>query len=54
MFHLKRKTREVFLAHRLDGMSYVEIAEQTGQSLRRIEKHITVAIVTVDRELNRP
>jgi sigma-70-like protein len=47
-------TREVFLAHRLDDMSYSEIAEHTGLSARDIERHMTRAIIAIDRSLNEP
>jgi RNA polymerase sigma-70 factor (ECF subfamily) len=34
---LKPKTREIFLAHRLDGLSYAEIAQRTGLSVSGVE-----------------
>lgn len=49
-----RQTREVFLAHRLDDMSYSEIAECTGLSVREVERHMTRAITAIDRSLNGP
>jgi RNA polymerase sigma factor (sigma-70 family) len=45
-------TREVFLAHRLDDMSYSEIAERTGLSVGEVERHMTRAIIAIDRSLN--
>lgn len=45
-------TRNVFLAHRLDDLSYAEIATITGVSVRRIEREMTRAIVAVDRALS--
>ena len=51
---LPRRTREIFLAHRLDAMSYREIAERTGLSLREVERHIARAICAIDRSLNGP
>src|SRR3954471_17869586 len=35
---LKPRTREIFLAHRIDGYSYIEIAEITGLSVKGVEK----------------
>lgn len=35
---LPRVTREIFLAHRLDDLSYGDIATITGVSTRRIER----------------
>ena len=49
-----RATRQVFLAHRLDGMSYREIAERTGLSVREVERHMARAICAIDRSLNGP
>ena len=45
------RSREVFLAHRLDGLSYVDIAKRTGLSVADVERHIAEAIVHLDREL---
>lgn len=50
---LKPRTREIFLAHRLRGMSYAEIAEQTGLSLKGVEKQMSKAIAKIDRYLDR-
>ena len=49
---LPRLTREVFLAYRLDDMSYGEIATITGVSTRRIEREIARALVALDRALS--
>ena len=49
-----RRTREVFLAHRLDDMTYGEIAERTGLSVRDVERHIARAICAIDRSLDGP
>jgi RNA polymerase sigma factor (sigma-70 family) len=45
-------TRSVFLAHRLDDLSYAEIATITGVSVRRIEREMARAIVAIDRALS--
>lgn len=52
MRRLNPRTREIFLAKRLDGMSYAEIARRTGLSVRRVERHMTKALVAIDRELH--
>jgi RNA polymerase sigma-70 factor (ECF subfamily) len=44
-------TREVFLAHRLEGLSYAELAKRRGLSVRQVEQHIADAILHLDREL---
>jgi RNA polymerase sigma-70 factor (ECF subfamily) len=52
MLRLAPKTREIFLAKRLDGMSYAEIAERTGLSIKGVEKHMGKAIAAIDRAMN--
>lgn len=42
---VSHKTREVFFMHRLDGMSYAQIAEHMGVSVSAIEKHMANALV---------
>jgi len=49
MARMKPKTREIFLAHRLDGMSYAEIAEVTGMSVSGVEKQMIRAIAQLAR-----
>ena len=53
MSRLKPKTREIFLAHRLEGLSYSEIAARTGLSLKGVEKQMSKAIAKIDRLLDR-
>jgi RNA polymerase sigma-70 factor (ECF subfamily) len=53
MLRLRPKTREIFMAHRLDGLSYAEIAERTGLSVKGVEKQMSKAIVQIDRMLDR-
>ncbi len=53
MYLLKPRTRQVFLAHRLDGFSYVEIAEQMGLSVKRVEKIMAEAISQLSRHVER-
>lgn len=53
MLKLKPRTREIFLAHRIDGMSYAEIAERTGLSIGGVRKQMSKAIAEIDRMLDR-
>ena len=46
---LNVKTREIFLSHRVDGMSYQEIARQHQLSISTVEKHIAKATLQVTR-----
>lgn len=41
---MPRKTRRIFLAHRLRHQTYTEIAEQFGISIKTVEKHMTRAL----------
>lgn len=53
MLKLRPKTREIFMAHRIDGLSYAEIAERTGLSIKGVEKQMSKAIAQIDRMLDR-
>lgn len=52
MLKLKPKTRDIFLAHRIEGLSYAEIAERTGLSVKGVEKQMSKAIAHIDRTLD--
>lgn len=53
MAKLKPRTREIFLAQRIEGLSYAEIAERTGLSIKGVEKQMSKAIAKIDRMLDR-
>ncbi|MES2443802.1 MAG: sigma factor-like helix-turn-helix DNA-binding protein [Pseudomonadota bacterium] len=44
---MPRLRREIFLALRLDDMSYVEIAERTGLSVKQVERHVSRSMLTL-------
>ncbi|MBA3895966.1 MAG: sigma-70 family RNA polymerase sigma factor [Sphingomonadaceae bacterium] len=46
---LRPKTRDIFLAHRRDGLSYGEIGELTGLSIKGVEWHMSKAIAHITR-----
>jgi RNA polymerase sigma-70 factor (ECF subfamily) len=48
---MPKMQREIFLAHRLDDMSYVEIAERTGLPVRQVERHMAKAIRKLVKQL---
>ncbi|MEO8454060.1 MAG: RNA polymerase sigma factor [Sphingomicrobium sp.] len=50
---LKPRTREIFLAHRIEGFTYAEIAERTGLSVKGVEKQMSKAIAKIDQLLDR-
>jgi RNA polymerase sigma factor (sigma-70 family) len=44
---LAERTQEIFLAHRVDGRSYTDIARELGISVTAVEKHVTKATILV-------
>jgi RNA polymerase sigma factor (sigma-70 family) len=54
MHKLRPRTRAIFLAHRLHGLSYTEIAAETGLSVKGVEKQMAKAIAKLSRFLDRP
>ncbi len=53
MQRLPDKTRQIFIAHRIEGLSYAEIAERTGLTVKGVEKQMSKALVALDRLLAR-
>lgn len=49
---MPRKQREIFLAHRLDGLSYAEIAKRTGLSVRQVERHMARALYKLCKQMD--
>jgi RNA polymerase sigma factor (sigma-70 family) len=49
---LGRSTREIFFMHRLDGMSYAQIAKVMGLSVSTVEKRIANAVTTLARAMS--
>lgn len=54
LLRLKPRTREIFLAHRIDGYSYAEIAARTGLSIKTVEMHMTRAIAYLAQSSVKP
>jgi RNA polymerase sigma-70 factor (ECF subfamily) len=50
---LRPKTRQVYLLHRFEGLTYERIAAQVGISASGVEKHMSKAIAYLDRSLSR-
>lgn len=44
---LSEKTRDILLSHRVDGLSYQEIAQRHSISISTVEKHIAKATLQV-------
>ncbi|HEX8444405.1 MAG TPA: sigma factor-like helix-turn-helix DNA-binding protein [Allosphingosinicella sp.] len=52
MLNMPKLQREIFMAHRLDAMSYGEIAERTGLTMRQVERHMAKAIYKLVKQLD--
>lgn len=52
LMRLPQRTREVFLASRLEGMRRAELAERFGISLKTVERDITTAMESLERALH--
>lgn len=50
--NLPKLQREIFLAHRLDDLSYEQIARRTGLTVRRVERHVAVALRKIAKQLD--
>jgi RNA polymerase sigma-70 factor (ECF subfamily) len=53
LMKLRPITRQVFLARRVEGLGYAEIAEVTGLSVRAVEKQMSKAIAKLSRLMDR-
>lgn len=49
LHHVPPRSRDIFLAVRLDGMSYADVAEVTGLSVKRVEKIMSKTIGQLTR-----
>ena len=49
---MPRKSREIFLAHRLDNKTYQEIADVTGLTVRHVERHMAKALVHIMKHVD--
>lgn len=45
LLDLSEKTRTIFLLHRVGGHSYADIAAARGMSVKRVEKHMSKALM---------
>ena len=50
---LPDRTREIFMAHRFEELTYPEIAQRMGISVKTVEKHISAALKNLHRALGR-
>jgi RNA polymerase sigma factor (sigma-70 family) len=50
---LPRRCREIFVMHRIEGMSYSEIAKRCGISVSAVEKNMARACLQIDARVHR-
>jgi RNA polymerase sigma-70 factor (ECF subfamily) len=48
------QTREAFLLHRVEGLSYREIAARLGITAEAVERHVADALYELARRIDRP
>lgn len=53
MATMKPATREIFMAHRIDGYTYSEIAKLKGRTVKSVERHIAKAVFQLSRAMRR-
>lgn len=51
---LSPRCQEIFLLNRIEGMTYAQVAETCGISLKAVEKHMTKALAALRRQLGKP
>lgn len=49
---MPRVQREIFLAHRLEDMSYAEIAHRAGLSVKQVERQMARAIYKLCKQMD--
>ena len=52
--HLGPRRRRIFLLHRVEHLTYAEIAAETGMSLKGVKKQMAKALLELRRGLDRP
>ena len=49
---LPGRQRDIFLAHRVHGMSCGDIADRTGLTVRQVERHLARAICKLAKQMD--
>ena len=51
---LSPRCQEIFLLNRVQGMTYVQVADTCGISIKAVEKHMANALAALRRQLGKP
>ena len=50
--NMPKRQRDIFLAHRVQGMSYAKIADRTGLTVRQVERNMARAIYKLAKQMD--
>lgn len=50
--NMPKRQRDIFLAHRVHGMSYAKIADRTGLTVRQVERNMARAIYKLAKQMD--
>ena len=50
--NIPKRQRDIFLAHRVHGMSYAKIADRTGLTVRQVERNMARAIYKLAKQMD--
>ena len=51
IMNIPERQRDIFLAHRVHGMTYGEIADRAGLSVRQVERHMAKALYKLAKQM---
>jgi RNA polymerase sigma-70 factor (ECF subfamily) len=52
IMNMPKKQRDIFLAHRVHGLSYGEIAHRTGLTVRQVQRHMARALYKLSKQMD--
>lgn len=52
LMNMPKRQREIFVAHRVHGMSYGKIADRTGLTVRRVERQMARALYKLAKQMD--
>jgi RNA polymerase sigma-70 factor (ECF subfamily) len=52
LMDMPKRQRDIFIAHRVHGMSYGEIGDRTGLTVRQVERQMAKAIYKLAKQMD--